>query len=150
MKPSRILPTCRLAVLAGLAVACSSSTDAGPDLTAGTFQVTIPRFALATPGPCDVAPFQFTVDKLGSGQLQPTVPQMTFTCVNAVGTFDLDPAEFNTIGDTVEMVFTDTLLTPNPVFTMRWRPGSTNLTGPAIFDLGAVGADTVTWTGVRQ
>lgn len=150
MKPSRFLPTCCLAAVAAVAVACSSSTDPGPDLTAGTFQVTVPQFAVATPGPCDVAPFLLTINKTPAGQVQLIAPLASFTCVSASGTFDLSLAGFSTVGDSLQMVLAFTGTSPNPQLTLRWRPGKTNLTGSAVFDLGGSGTDTVTWTGVRQ
>lgn len=150
MKPAYRVPTCCLAVLAGVTLACSSSTDPGPDLTAGAFQVTIPQFDIATPGPCDVAPFLLTVTKTGAGQTQLVAPTTSFTCINSVGTFDFSLAGFSTVGDSLEVVLAFTGVSPNPQLTMRWHPGTNDLTGSAIFDLGGPGADTVTWTGVRQ
>lgn len=139
-----------LATLALLSSACSNGTDPGPDLTAGTFQVTVPQFAVTTPGPCDVAPFVLTVNKTAGGQAQLIVPVASFTCVNASGTFDLSFTSFSTVGDSLQMVLAYTGSSPNPQLTMRWKPGKTNLTGSAVFDLGGAGTATVTWTGVRQ
>ncbi len=148
---NRIRATAVLGLLALTALACSSSSDPGPDLTAGTFLVSMPQFTLPTPGPCDVAPFTLTVEKNGAGQAQVLVPQATFTCSGSPGgPFDFTLTDFSTAGDSLQMVLTYTQVNPGPEVTMRWHPGKTDLTGSAVFSLGAVGADTVTWTGVRQ
>lgn len=140
-----------LALLLGaLGLACSSSSEPSQDLTFGTFLVTMPQFAIPSPGPCDVAPFQLTVEKSGTGQTQVITPQATFTCTGSPGTFDLDLTDFAAVGDSLQMELTYTGITPNFVLTMRWHPGSTDIAGSAVFDLSSIGVDTVTWAGVRQ
>ncbi len=145
-----IRPAAVLGLLAVASLACSDSSGPDTDLTVGTFQVAVAPFPLAGSGPCDVAPFELTVEKDGAGQTQVLIPQTTFSCTVAGGPYDLTLTDFGSVGDSLSLVLSNGLLLPIPQLTLHWKPGKTNLSGSAVFDLGGVVADTVPWTGVRQ
>jgi hypothetical protein len=63
----------------------------------------------------------------------------------------LQLTDFNKVGDSLEMVWTDDSVLVPATLTLRWKPGKTNLTGTARLTPSAANtSDVQLWTGVRQ
>lgn len=138
-----------LGALALLSVACSGSSGPSEDLTFGTFLVTIPQFDLQSPGPCDVLPFELIVSRDSSGQTGVVIPQASYSCAGFQSAVDLSVTDFGNVADSLELIWTDSSVAPLPRLVLRWKPGTTNVAGSAVF-LSVIGVDTVSWSGARQ
>jgi hypothetical protein len=141
-----------LVLMAAGGTACSDSSGPNRSLTYGTFAIDLPLFNIQTVGPCQVRAFAITVDSDATGATQVSIPDsMGYACATIVLEPSLQLTDFNKVGDSLEMVWTDDSVLVPATLTLRWKPGKTNLSGTArLSPTGANTSDLQLWTGVRQ
>jgi hypothetical protein len=148
----RLLPLVAAGLLSGgMLAACSDGSGPDTNVGTGTFAVTAPFFDVQGIGPCGLPAFDLTISHDQAGTPQFSLVDLTYSCAMVSGNVPLYYSSFSTVGDSLEVIYTDDTLSLQNTLVLRWKPSAGNQTGRATLDpTGGGGPATVLWSGVRQ
>jgi hypothetical protein len=92
------------------------------------------------------------VDSDATGATTLTPPDsLAYGCAFIPADIPLVVDGFSKVGDSLEVVWTDDVVSTPRTLVLRWKPSSGNLTGSAtLLPTGASIPESQVWTGVRQ